>query len=161
VLGEVDRGIDVLWDVLNPDRILVGGSAVGHAELALRLACDYARERVVFDKPLGSNQAIAFPLAQAKALSEVARTTLHKAAWLFDRGEECGLESNVGKLIGVQAAWEATDRAFQTYGGLAYAKELPIERLFRDIRIARVIPVSEEMLLAHIATHALGLPRSF
>ena len=161
VLGEVDQGFKVLWDILNPERILAAAGGVGHAELALRLACDYARTRIVFGRPIGANQGVAFPLAQAKAQTELARLMTHKAAWLFDRGESCGLEANVAKLTAAQAAWEATDRAFQTYGGMAYSNEYPIERLFRSARIAKVGPVAEELILAHIATQDLGLPRSY
>jgi acyl-CoA dehydrogenase len=161
VLGKVDQGFKVLWDILNPERILAAAGGVGHAELALRLACDYARTRIVFGRPIGANQGVAFPLAQAKAQTELARLMTHKAAWLFDRGESCGLEANVAKLTAAQAAWEATDRAFQTYGGMAYSNEYPIERLFRSARIAKVGPVAEELILAHIATQELGLPRSY
>lgn len=161
VLGEVDHGFEALWDVLNPERILAAAGAVGHAELALRVGCDYARERVVFDKPIGANQAIAFPFAQAKAHTDLARLMIHKSAWLFDRGMPCGDEANVGTLVACQAAWDATDRAFQAHGGMAYAKEYHVERLFRDARIAKVAPVSEELILAHIATHQLKLPRSY
>ncbi len=161
VLGEVDEGFTVLFDVLNPERILTAAGAVGHAELALRLGAEYARDRVVFNRPIGANQSIAFPLAQAKAQTELARLMTHKAAWLFDRGEPCGLEANVAKLSGAQAAWDATDRAFQAFGGMAYSLEYPIERLFRAARIAKIGPVSEELILAHIATQNLGLPRSY
>ncbi|MFQ5516653.1 MAG: acyl-CoA dehydrogenase family protein [Acidimicrobiia bacterium] len=160
-LGEVDRGFGVLWDILNPERILSASGAVGHAELALRIGCDYARERVVFDKPIGANQAIAFPFAQAKADAELARLMTHKAAWLFDQGLPCGDEANMAKLVACQAAWDATDRAFQTHGGMAYSKEFPVERLFRDARIAKIGPVAEELILAHIATKQLRLPRSY
>jgi acyl-CoA dehydrogenase len=161
VLGHVDQGFDVLWDVLNPERILAGAGSVGHAELVLGLACEYARERHVFGRPIGSNQGIAFPLAQVKAHVDLARLGLHRAAWLFDAGLPCGSESNAAKLVATQAAWEATDRAFQTFGAMAYSAEYPIARLFRDARIQRVAPVSEELILAHIAHGDLGLPRSF
>lgn len=161
VLGEVDEGFAVLWDVLNPERILAAAGATGHAELALRISCDYARTRTVFGRPIGANQGVAFPLAQAKAHTDLARLMCHKAAWLFDQGQPCGNEANAAKLVAAQAAWDATDRAFQTHGGMAYSKEFPVERLFRDARMARVAPVSEELILAHIATQALGLPRTY
>jgi len=134
---------------------------VGHAEAALRLACDYARDRRVFGRPIGANQAIQFPLAQIKAKTELARLMTYKAAWLFDQGLPCGDETSVAKLTGAQVAWEASNQAFQVYGGMAYSKELPVERLFRDARIGKNIPVSEELVLAHIGTHVLGLPRSY
>lgn len=161
VLGERGGGATVLWDVLNPERILAAAGAVGHASLALRMASAYARERVVFGRPIGSNQGIAFPLAQQWALTELARLGVWRAAATFDAGRPSGSLANAAKLVACQAAWEATDRAFQTFGGMAYARSALIERLYRDVRIARVGPVSEEMILAGIAHHELGLPRSF
>lgn len=161
VIGQVDAGFGVLWDVLNPERILAAAGGVGGAEAALRLAADYAREREVFGRPIGANQGIAFPLAQLKAKTELARLMTYKAAWLFDQGRPCGNETNIAKLTAAQVAFEAADRAFQTYGGMAYSKEYPIERLFRDSRIGKNIPVAEELILAHIGTQMLDLPRSY
>ncbi|MDR7087792.1 acyl-CoA dehydrogenase [Aeromicrobium panaciterrae] len=161
VIGEVDQGFGVLWDVLNPERILAAAGGVGAADAALQLACDYAREREVFGRPIGANQAIQFPLAQIKAKTELGRLMAYKAAWLFDQGLPCGNETNVAKLTGAQVAWEAADQAFQTFGGMAYSKEFPIERLFRDARIGKNIPVAEELILAHIGTQMLNLPRSY
>ncbi|MFN2524501.1 MAG: acyl-CoA dehydrogenase family protein [Mycobacteriales bacterium] len=161
VIGEVDGGFSVLWDVLNPERILAAAGGVGHAEAALQVACDYARERVVFGRPIGANQAIQFPLAQIKAKTELARLMTYKAAWLFDQGLPCGTETNIAKLTGAQVAWEASNQAFQVFGGMAYSKDTPVERLFRDARIGKNIPVSEELVLAHLGTQVLGLPRSY
>jgi acyl-CoA dehydrogenase len=161
VIGEVDRGFAVLWDILNPERILAAAAATGAAELALSLAVQYAKERIVFDRPIGANQAVAFPLARIKAQTELARLMAHKAAWLFDNGQPSGHEANIAKLTAADAAWQAADRAFQTFGGMAYSEEYPIARLFRDSRIAKTIPVSEELVLAHIAAQVLGLPRSY
>ncbi|GAA1507658.1 acyl-CoA dehydrogenase family protein [Sphaerisporangium rubeum] len=161
VLGQVDAGAAVLWDVLNPERVLLGASALGGAEVALRVAVTYAKEREVFGRPIGANQAIAFPLAQVKARIELARLMLYKAAWLFDRGEPCATEANIAKLAASQAAWEAADHAFQTHGGMAYSLEYPLARLLADARIGRVAPVTEELLLNYLATQVLGLPRSF
>ncbi len=161
VIGEVDHGFSVLWDVLNPERILAAAGGVGAADAALKLACDYASEREVFGRPIGANQAIQFPLAQIKAKTELGRLMAYKAAWLFDQGLPCGHETNVAKLTGAQVAWEAADQAFQTFGGMAYSKEFPIERLFRDARIGKSIPVAEELILAHIGTQMLHLPRSY
>jgi acyl-CoA dehydrogenase len=161
VVGEVDQGARVLWDILNPERILLAASALGGAEVALRVAVQYAKEREVFGRPIGANQAIAFPLAQVKAKIELARLMLYKAAWLFDRQRPCGTEANIAKLTASQAAWEAADHAFQTYGGMAYSLEYPVARLLADARIGRVAPVTEELLLNHLATQVLGLPRSF
>jgi acyl-CoA dehydrogenase len=161
VLGEVDRGFEVLWDVLNPERVLAAAGGVGTADAALKIACDYARERVVFGRPIGANQGLQFPLAQIKAKTELARLMTYKAAWLFDQGLPCGAEANIAKLTGAQVGWEAADQAFQVFGGAAYAKEHPVERLFRDARIAKNIPVAEELVLAHLGTQLLGLPRSY
>ncbi|GEP35671.1 acyl-CoA dehydrogenase [Nocardioides szechwanensis] len=161
VVGEVDNGFPVLWDVLNPERILAAAGGVGAAEVALELAAEYATQREVFGRPIGANQAIQFPLAQLKAKTELARLMTYKAAWLFDQGRPCGNETNVAKLTGAQVAWEAANQAFQTFGGMAYSKEYPIERLFRDSRIGKNIPVAEELILAHIGTQMLNLPRSY
>jgi acyl-CoA dehydrogenase len=161
VIGQVDEGVAVLWDILNPERILAAAGGVGGAEAALALAVEHARTREVFGRPIGANQAIQFPLARVRANTELARLMTYKAAWLFDRGLPCGNETSIAKLTAAQAAWEAADRAFQTFGGMAYAKELPVERLFRDARIGKNIPVAEELVLAHIGTQMLGLPRSY
>ncbi len=161
VLGEVDEGFRVLWDVLNPERIIAAAGAVGGADAALRVASDYARERVVFGRPIGANQSIQFPLAQIKAKTELARLMTYKAAWLFDQGRPCGNEADIAKLTAAQATWEAADQAFQTLGGMAYSKEYPVERMFRDARIGKNIPVSEQMVLAHIGTSMLQLPKSY
>ncbi|MBO4274671.1 acyl-CoA dehydrogenase family protein [Microbispora triticiradicis] len=161
VLGEVDRGVAVLWDVLNPERILLAASALGAAEVALRVGVDYAKQREVFGRPIGANQAVAFPLAQVKAQIELARLMLYKAAWSFDNGLPCGTEANIAKLAASRAAWEAADAAFQTHGGMAYSLEYPVARLLADARIGRIAPVTEELLLNHLATQVLGLPRSF
>jgi acyl-CoA dehydrogenase len=161
VLGEHDQGFAVLWDILNPERILAAAGGVGSGELVLEIACAYARERAPFGRPIGANQAIAFPLAKIKAQLELARLMTYKAAWLWDRGRPCGSEANIAKLTAADAAWQAADRAFQTHGGMAYSLEYPVARMFRDARIAKNIPVAEELVLAHIAQHELGLPKSY
>ncbi|GAA2403238.1 acyl-CoA dehydrogenase family protein [Actinomadura vinacea] len=161
VLGQVDQGFAVLWDILNPERILAAAGGVGSGELVLEIACSYARERAPFGKPIGANQGVAFPLAKVKAQLELARLMTYKAAWLWDRGRPCGSEANIAKLTASDAAWQAADRAFQTHGGMAYSLEYPVARMFRDARIAKNIPVAEEMVLAHIAQHELGLPKSY
>ena len=161
VLGRVDEGFGVLWDVLNPERILAASGGIGTADAALRIACDYASEREVFGRPIGANQGLQFPLAQIKAKTELGRLMTYKAAWLFDRHQPCGNEANIAKLTGAQVGWEAANQAFQTLGGMAYSKEYPVERIFRDARIAKNIPVAEELVLAHIGTAMLGLPKSY
>jgi acyl-CoA dehydrogenase len=143
------------------ERILAAAGGVGTADAALAVATDYARTRTVFGRPIGANQGLQFPLAQIKARTELGRLMTQKAAWLFDHGLPCGNEANIAKLTGAQVAWEAADQAFQTFGGMAYALEAPVARLFRDARIGRNIPVAEELVLAHIATQVLDLPRSY
>ena len=161
VIGEVDAGFAVLWDILNPERIVAAAGAVGLGELCLKVAGDYAKERSPFGRPSGANQAVAFPLARVKAQVELARLMTYKAAWLWDRQRPCGSEANIAKLTAAEAAWQAADRMFQTHGGMAYSLEYPVARLFRDARIGKNIPVAEELVLAHIAQHELGLPRSY
>ncbi|GAB2983577.1 acyl-CoA dehydrogenase family protein [Nocardioides montaniterrae] len=161
VIGRVDEGFGVLWDVLNPERILAAAGGVGTADAALKIAADYACQREVFGRPIGANQGIQFPLAQIKAKAELGRLMTYNAAWLFDQGLPCGNEANIAKLTGAQVGWEAANQAFQTLGGMAYSKEYPVERIFRDARIAKNIPVAEELVLAHIGTSMLGLPKSY
>jgi acyl-CoA dehydrogenase len=161
VIGQVDQGFAVLWDILNPERVIAAAGAVGCGELSLKVACDYARDRAPFGRPIGANQGIAFPLAQVKAQVELARLMTYKAAWLWDRQRPCGSEANIAKLTAADAAWQAADRMFQTHGGMAYSLEYPVARLFRDARIGKNIPVAEELVLAHIAQHELGLPKSY
>ncbi len=161
VLGEVDRGFAVLWDILNPERILAASGGVGTAQLALRLAVGYAREREVFGRPIGSNQGLAFPTGPGEGPGRAGQADDAQGGVAVRRGEPCGDEANIAKLTAATAAWEAADRAYQPYGGMAFSEEYPIARLHRDARIAKNIPVAEELVLAHIATQGLGLPRSY
>lgn len=162
LIGEADKGWPQLLDVLNTERIVTTAGLVGAGRLAMRLAVDYANDRKVFgDRTISSYQAIQFPLAQAWAELEAAKTLNLKAAWLFDNGEAFGSESNAAKLIASQAAFKATDQAMQTMGGMGYAKEMHVERLWRDAKLFRFAPVSEEMILNFIAMANLGMPRSY
>ena len=161
VVGEVGRGFYHLLDSLNPERIFTGIEAVGIGRAALELAVRYAKERVVFDRPIGQNQAIAHPLALAWAKLEAAEAMCLKAAWLFDHGRPCGAEANTAKLLAAEAGFEACDAALQTHGGYGYAKEFHVERLWREIRLYKIAPVSQQMVLNYLAEHVLGLPRSY
>jgi acyl-CoA dehydrogenase len=162
LIGTLDGGWPQLLDVLNTERIVTTAGLVGTGELAIRLAVDYANERKVFgDTPISKYQGLQFPLAQAFAEIECARVMNHKAAVLFDTGKPFGTEANVAKLIAAQAAAHATDHAMQTMGGMGYAKEFHVERLWRDARLFRIAPISEEMILNFIAVHNLGMPRSY
>jgi hypothetical protein len=161
VVGEVGEGFRHLLDGLNPERIVIAFEAVGIGRAALRIAAAYARERVVFDRPIGQNQAVAHPLARAWARLEAAELMAFKAAWLFDRGEPCGAEANAAKLLAADAGFEAADAALQTLGGFGYAKEYHVERLWREVRLYKIAPVSQQMVLNHLAQHVLGLPKSY
>ena len=148
--------------VLNTERIVTTAGLVGAMRLALRLAVDYANERRVFgDRPIASYQGLQFPLAQAKAEIECAAVMNHKAAALHDAGLPYGSEANMAKLIAAQAAAEGLERAMQTMGGMGYAKEMHLERLWRDARLFRFAPISEEMILNYIAVHDLGMARGY
>src|SRR5436190_1561394 len=161
VVGEVGSGFYHILDSLNPERVLTGIEAVGIGRAALGRAVEYAKQRVVFDRPIGQNQAIAHPLAMAWAKLEAAEAMCLKAAWLFDHGQPCGAESNVAKLLGAEAGFEACDVALQTHGGYGYAKEFYVERLWREVRLYKIAPVSQQMVLNHLAEHVLGLPKSY
>ena len=161
VVGEVGRGFYHLLDSLNPERVMTAIEAVGIGRAALERAVQYAKERVVFDRPIGQNQAIAHPLAQAWAKLETAELMCLKAAWLFDHGRPCGAESNTAKLMAAEAGFEACDVAVQTHGGYGYAKEFHVERLWREVRLYKIAPVSQQMVLNYISEHVLGLPKSY
>jgi acyl-CoA dehydrogenase len=161
VVGEVGRGFYHLLDSLNPERIMTAIEAVGIGRAALERGVQYAKERVVFDRPIGQNQAIAHPLATAWAKLETAELMCLKAAWLFDHGRPCGPESNTAKLMAAEAGFEACDVALQTHGGYGYAKEFHVERLWREVRLYKIAPVSQQMVLNYLSEHVLGLPKSY
>lgn len=160
-IGEEGKGFRYLLDGLNPERILLAHESLGIGQAALRKAIRYANERVVFDRPIGANQAIQHPLAQAHANLQAAELLARKAAWLYDKGEPCGAEANMAKLLCADAAFFAADRAVQTLGGLGYACEYDVERYFREARLMRIAPISQEMALNYIAQQVIGLPRSY
>jgi acyl-CoA dehydrogenase len=161
VVGDVGRGFYHLLDSLNPERIFTGIEAVGIGRAALERAVQYAKERVVFDRPIGQNQAIAHPLAMAWAKLETAELLCMKAAWLCDSGRPCGAEANAAKLLSAEAGFEACDAALQTHGGYGYAKEFYVERLWREVRLYKIAPVSQQMALNYLSEHVLGLPKSY
>ena len=161
VVGEVGRGFYHLLDSFNPERILVAGEAVGIGRVALERAAAYARERVVFGRPIGQNQAVAHPLALAWARLEGAWQQTLRAAWLFDQGQPCGAEANAAKVLAADAGFEAADAALQTFGGFGYAKEFDVERLWREVRLYKIAPVSQQMALNYLAEKVLGLPKSY
>jgi acyl-CoA dehydrogenase len=162
LVGTLDNGWYELLDVLNTERIVTTAGLVGAADLAIRLAVDFSKDRKVFgNRPIGSYQGLQFPLAQHWAEVACARLMNHKAAALFDAGEPYGTEANVAKLIAAQATLAGIERAMQTMGGMGYAKETHLERLWRDARLFKFAPISEEMILNFIAGQNLGMPRSY
>jgi acyl-CoA dehydrogenase len=161
LVGEEGRGFYYLLEGLNPERVLIGAEAVGLGRAALKRAAAYAKERVVFGRPIGMNQGVAHPLAKAWAELEAANLMAFKAAALHDAGRECGAEANAAKYLGGEAGFRACEAAVLAHGGMGYAKEFHVERYFREAMIARIAPVSREMILNYIAERVLGLPKSY
>ena len=161
LLGEEGRGFYHILDGINPERVLVAAEAVGMGRVALKRAVAYAKERVVFGRPIGQNQAVQHPLAESWAQLEAADLLTFKAAWLYDNGLPCGAESNAAKYLAAEVGFQAADRAMQTHGGYGYSKEFHVERYWREAKIPRLAPVSPELILCYIAERVLGLPRSY
>lgn len=161
LIGEEGRGFGYILDGMNAERILIAAECIGNARWFLRKAAGYAAERHVFGRPIGSNQGVQFPLARAHASTEAAALMVRKAAELFDAGEKCGAEANMAKLLASEASWAAAEACVQTFGGYAFAEEYDVERKFRETRLYQVAPVSTNLILSYIATHVLGLPKSF
>jgi acyl-CoA dehydrogenase len=160
-IGEEGHGFEYLLHGLNPERILVAAEAIGTGRAALERAARYARERVVFDRPIGQNQAIQHPLARCWMELEAANLVMLHAAKLYDAGAPCGVEANSAKYLAAEAGFAACETAVLTHGGMGYAKEYHVERLLREVMIARIAPVSRELILCHVAERALGLPKSY
>jgi acyl-CoA dehydrogenase len=161
LIGEEGRGFRYILDGMNAERILVAQECIGDGRWLLKKGIDYAKERVVFDKPIGQNQGVQFPLARAYAELEAADMICRRAAALFDAGKECGADANMAKLLASEATWHAADATFQTYGGFAFAKEYDIERKWREVRLYQTAPISTNLILAYIGQHVLGMPRSY
>lgn len=160
-IGEEGQGFRYILHGLNPERILIAAEAVGLGRVALARAKRYASERVVFDRPIGQNQAIAHPLAQRWMELEAAHWMTMRAAWLYDQGQSCGAEANSAKYLAAEAGYHACETAVMTHGGMGYAKEYHVERYFRESLIPRIAPVSRELILSFIAEKVLGLPKSY
>jgi len=160
-IGEEGKGFHHILHGMNPERILIAAEAVGLGRAALRRAARYANERVVFGRPIGQNQAIQHPLAESWMELEAANLMMLKAAQLYDKGLPCGAEANAAKYLGAEAGFNACTRAVMTHGGYGYAKEFHVERWLREVMIARLAPVSRELILCYIAERALGLPKSY
>jgi len=161
LLGEEGKGFRYILDGMNAERILIAAECVGDGHWFLEKATAYARERVVFDRPIGQNQGVQFPLARAYVNVEAANLMRFKAAELFDRGEPCGAQANMAKLLAADASWEAANACLQTHGGFGFAAEYDVERKFRETRLYQVAPISTNLILSYIAEHVLGLPRSY
>jgi acyl-CoA dehydrogenase len=161
MLGDKDKGWHLILDTLNPERMSFSTAAGAIGILALNTAVEYAKQRKVFRTPIGSHQALQFPLAEAKAKIEAAKLLNYNAAWLFDRKLPCGAQANMAKVAAVDSGFQATYHAMQTLGGYGYAVEYDVERWWREINLVRLAPVTHQMALAYIGEHVLGLPKSY
>jgi acyl-CoA dehydrogenase len=161
LIGEEGKGFRYILDGMNAERILIAAECVGDARWFIARASDYAKSRVVFGRPIGQNQGVQFPIARAFAASEAAALMVERAAALYDAGEPCGKEANMAKLLAADASWQAADMCVQTHGGFGFAEEYDIERKFRETRLYQVAPISTNLILAYLAEHVLGLPRSY
>lgn len=161
LLGEEDKGWYLILDTLNPERMAFSAASGGIGLLAIKTAVEYAKQRRVFGVPIGSYQALQFPMAEAKAKIEASRLLNYKAAWLYDKGQPCGAEANMAKVVAVEAGTQAVYHAMQTFGGYGYAVEYDVERWWREVNLIRLAPVTHQMALAFIGEHVLGLPKSY
>ena len=161
LIGRQDHGFRYILDGMNAERILVAAESLGDARYFVARAADYARERVVFGRPIGQNQAIQFPIARAYAEWKAADMVTRAAAALFDAEKPCGEEANIAKLLASEAAWHAAEACMQTFGGFAVAREFGIERKWRECRLTQIAPISTNLILAYLGQHVLGMPRSY
>ena len=161
LIGEEGKGFRYILDGMNAERILIAAECIGDGRWFVERAANYAKERVVFNRPIGQNQGIQFPIAKAHVQIEAADLMRIKASELFDRGETCGAEANMAKLLAADASWEAANAALQTHGGYGFTEEYDIERKFRETRLYQVAPISTNLILSYVSEHVLGLPRSY
>jgi acyl-CoA dehydrogenase len=161
LIGEEGKGFRYILDSMNAERILVASEAIGDGRWFVDQAVKYVSERIVFDQPIGRNQGVQFPIARAHAEIEAASLVIRKAAALFEAGRPCGAEANMGKLLGSEAAWHAAEATMQCFGGFGFAREYDIERKWRETRLFQIAPISTNLVLAYLAEHVLGMPRSY
>jgi len=161
LIGEEGKGFRYILDGLNAERILIAAECIGDGYWFIDKSCSYAKDRVVFDRPIGQNQGIQFPIAEAYMEIEAANLMRYKAAGLFDQRKPCGAEANMAKHLAAKASWEAANVCLQTHGGFGFAAEYDVERKFRENRLYLVAPISTNLILSYLAEHVLGLPRSF
>jgi alkylation response protein AidB-like acyl-CoA dehydrogenase len=161
LIGQEGKGFRYILDGMNAERILVSAEGIGDARWFVKTATEYAKTRVVFDRPIGQNQAIQFPIARAHVQTEAADLMVQKAAAMFDAGEPCGPEANWAKLLASEASWAAAEVCLQTHGGFGYAREYDVERKWRETRLLQIAPISTNMILSYTGEHVLGMPRSY
>ena len=161
MLGAEGKGFKCILDGMNAERILIASECIGDARFFIERASAYACEREVFGRPIGQNQGVQFPIARNHVETEAAALMVYNAASLFDAGKPCGSEANMGKMIASEAAWHAADTCLQTHGGFGYTQEYDIERKFRETRLYQTAPISTNLILSHVGTHELGMPKSF
>jgi acyl-CoA dehydrogenase len=161
LIGEEGRGFRYIVDGMNAERVLIAAECIGDGYWFVQKAAGYANERVVFDRPIGQNQGVQFPIARAYVDVEAANLMRYRAADLFDRGEPCGAQANMAKLLAADASWEAANVCLQTHGGFGFAAEYDVERKFRETKLYQVAPISTNLILSYVAEHVLGLPRSY
>jgi acyl-CoA dehydrogenase len=161
LIGEEGRGFKYILDGLNAERILIAAECIGDAYWFIKRASAYAKERVVFDRPIGQNQGVQFPIADAYMETEAANLMRWKACGLFDQHQPCGAEANMAKHLAAKASFEAANICLQTHGGYGFACEYDVERKFRETRLYQIAPISTNLILSYVAEHVLGLPRSF
>jgi acyl-CoA dehydrogenase len=161
LVGEEHKGFKYILDGMNAERILIASECIGDCRWFIEKATNYAKERVVFGRPIGQNQGVQFPIARNHVELHAARLAVAHAAAMFDRGEPCGSEANMAKLLASEASWHAADTCLQTHGGFGFAEEYDVERKFRETRLYQIAPISTNLILSHVAEKVLGLPRSF
>ena len=161
LIGEEGSGFKYILDGMNAERVLIASECIGDGRFFVDRATAYAKERSVFGRPIGTNQGIQFPIARAHIDIEAAAAVVQQAATLFDDDKPCGSEANMAKMLASEASWRAADTCVQTFGGFGFAEEYDIERKFRETRLYQVAPISTNLILSHVATHVLGLPKSF
>jgi acyl-CoA dehydrogenase len=161
LIGEEGKGFKYILDGLNAERILIAAECIGDGYWFVERATKYAKDRVVFDRPIGQNQGVQFPIARSFVNVEAANLMRYKAAALFDAKQPCGAEANMAKLLAADASWEAANACLQTHGGFGFAAEYDVERKFRETRLYQVAPISTNLILSYVGEHILGMPRSF
>jgi alkylation response protein AidB-like acyl-CoA dehydrogenase len=161
LIGDEGKGFRYILSGMNAERILIGAECIGDAKWFIEKAAGYAKERIVFGRPIGKNQGVQFPIARAYAQMRAAELMVHEAATLYEAGRDCGAEANMAKLLAADASWAAGDMCIQTFGGFGFAEDFDVERKLRETRLYQVAPISTNLILSYLAEHTLGLPRSY